>query len=205
MEARKKTSEGKQVATPLIVNLEDLKKSKEKCRRFDLSGFEVEIPRKVQPAALSSARVKEGWIEVRLLKKGDLEITGEFSFEVKMQCSRCLEEFVFRKRVSIFNFLIERSKVEFAPEMELSSDDLIVDFYEGEEVDIFPVFRDALILAIPISPVCEPDCKGLCPYCGFNLNKGPHECKMKPVFSPFASLAELKGMFPAGGKRKKER
>ncbi len=182
------------------VSIEELKKSREKLKRFSLKDVEVEVPKKIQPGALSRARVTEGWMEVRLLKKGDLEITGKFSFEIEMQCSRCLEEFTFRKEVDIFYFLVDKSKVEFSPEIELSSDDLIVEFYEGDEVDLFPVFRDSLILSIPISPVCKPDCKGLCPYCGFNLNKGPHECKMKPVFSPFASLAELKGKFPARGK-----
>lgn len=39
------------------------------------------------------------------------------------------------------------------------------------QIDLQPLFRDYLTLEIPISPVCQPDCKGLCPICGENRNR----------------------------------
>jgi uncharacterized protein len=39
-------------------------------------------------------------------------------------------------------------------------------------IDLTPVLREYTLLEIPISPLCQPDCKGLCPICGNNLNEG---------------------------------
>ena len=38
-------------------------------------------------------------------------------------------------------------------------------------IDLAPVLREYILLEIPISPLCQPDCKGLCPICGNNLNE----------------------------------
>jgi uncharacterized protein len=48
---------------------------------------------------------------------------------------------------------------------------------ENGKLDLAPIVRDEMLLAFPISPLCKPDCKGLCPVCGENLNEitGVHE------------------------------
>jgi uncharacterized protein len=48
---------------------------------------------------------------------------------------------------------------------------------ENGKIDLAPIVRDEMLLAIPISPLCRPDCRGLCPICGENLNEvaGKHE------------------------------
>jgi uncharacterized protein len=38
-------------------------------------------------------------------------------------------------------------------------------------LDLEPLIREEMLLAIPINPICRPDCKGLCPVCGENLNE----------------------------------
>jgi uncharacterized protein len=45
---------------------------------------------------------------------------------------------------------------------------------ENGLLDLAPLVRDEMLLAIPISPVCSPECKGLCPICGENLNQTDH-------------------------------
>ena len=42
---------------------------------------------------------------------------------------------------------------------------------ESGVIDLSPVLREYILLEIPISPLCRPDCKGLCPICGNNLNE----------------------------------
>lgn len=42
---------------------------------------------------------------------------------------------------------------------------------ENGKIDLAPVVRDEMLLAVPISPLCRPSCKGLCPICGENLNE----------------------------------
>jgi uncharacterized protein len=46
---------------------------------------------------------------------------------------------------------------------------------EDANVDLAPMAREFLLLDVPISPVCKPDCKGLCPECGADLNVSPCE------------------------------
>ena len=49
-------------------------------------------------------------------------------------------------------------------------------------IDIEPMLRDAVVLTMPFSPRCRPDCKGLCPRCGGDRNLG--ECACTPDTDP---------------------
>ncbi len=44
---------------------------------------------------------------------------------------------------------------------------------ENGKIDLAPIVREEMLVALPISPLCRPDCKGLCPVCGENLNDVP--------------------------------
>ena len=46
----------------------------------------------------------------------------------------------------------------------------------GELLDLRPLVRDAVLLDLPIAPLCREDCAGLCPTCGADLNEGPCDC-----------------------------
>jgi uncharacterized protein len=46
---------------------------------------------------------------------------------------------------------------------------------EDANIDLEPLAREYLLIELPISPICKPDCQGLCPVCGLNLNDEPHE------------------------------
>ena len=48
----------------------------------------------------------------------------------------------------------------------------------GNWLDLLPMVRDAIHLAVPIAPRCRPDCRGLCPVCGADLNKGQCSCTL---------------------------
>jgi DUF177 domain-containing protein len=45
-----------------------------------------------------------------------------------------------------------------------------------DELDLGPLVRDAVVLELPMAPLCRPDCAGLCPRCGANLNEGDCGC-----------------------------
>jgi uncharacterized protein len=61
---------------------------------------------------------------------------------------------------------------------------------EGE-VDISRPAQDELALSLPIAPLCKPDCKGLCPTCGTDLNTEPCDGHGEDPDSPFAVLRDL--------------
>ncbi len=75
--------------------------------------------------------------------------------------------------------------------MELAEDDLDLYGYENEEVDLTPLFRDQMVLAVPFAPLCKEDCKGLCAQCGADRNHEPCDCK-PPVDPRWAALQNLK-------------
>jgi uncharacterized protein len=45
-----------------------------------------------------------------------------------------------------------------------------------DELDLWPMIHDVLVLELPLAPLCDPDCKGLCPGCGKDLNEGECGC-----------------------------
>jgi len=64
--------------------------------------------------------------------------------------------------------------------------------YQGDEIDLSDVIREGLILTLPMKPLCRPDCKGLCPVCGCDLNS--RQCSCVPQ-SLDPRLAVLKDFF----------
>lgn len=67
--------------------------------------------------------------------------------------------------------------------------DLTFEIQGLTEIDLLSDVRDVLILSHPEKFVCQPDCKGLCPHCGANLNTSSCSCKSKSVSSkPFSKL-----------------
>lgn len=57
-----------------------------------------------------------------------------------------------------------------------------------DTIDLVEPVRDEVALAIPVRPLCRPDCAGLCPTCGTDLNRDPCEGHEEPTRSPFAAL-----------------
>jgi uncharacterized protein len=58
-------------------------------------------------------------------------------------------------------------------------------------LDLTEVVRQAIFLAIPMSPVCRADCAGLCPQCGQNLNEGQCHCVSEVVDPRLEVLKQL--------------
>jgi uncharacterized protein len=49
-------------------------------------------------------------------------------------------------------------------------------FHDGRRLNLTEDAREALLLEVPMTPLCREDCAGLCPRCGAELNTGPHAC-----------------------------
>jgi uncharacterized protein len=64
---------------------------------------------------------------------------------------------------------------------------------EDMHIDLAPLVREYMLLNIPINALCKEDCKGLCPICGENLNRNPHqhdEEEIDPRLSKLKSLLD---------------
>jgi uncharacterized protein len=115
-------------------------------------------------------------VDVSFYRLGsDLLFRGRFQGHVSGNCARCLESYPFTLDKD-FTFVLKPLDGA-AEERELSEEDLSLGFYEGDEVDLAPLMREAMILALPTKPLCREDCLGLCPRCGANRNASECGCR----------------------------
>jgi uncharacterized protein len=122
-----------------------------------------------------------GLVEISRTPQG-LLFNGKFSGETLLECVRCLKEFskpLVWKLTELYAF----------NEKSVSDSGLIVP--EDAQIDLESLIREYALLEIPINPICKPDCKGLCPTCGQDLNIA--DCGHRPESngSPFAALKDL--------------
>ena len=108
----------------------------------------------------------------------------ELDFETRLHgpCFRCLADAVLA--VPIFAREYEATNPE--------SDELRTPYLVDDSLDLSAWARDALILALPDKILCRPDCAGLCPVCGADLNLNPHTHDEEEHDSRWAVLAELR-------------
>jgi uncharacterized protein len=113
---------------------------------------------------------------------------------LELNCSRCLEPFTLP--VDAAFDLRYHPRVENtgggADEREIAEDDLTTAFYENEEIDLGHLMREQFNLSLPMKPLCGDDCRGLCPVCGTNLNRGTCDCKREFDDPRLAVLRTLK-------------
>jgi uncharacterized protein len=72
------------------------------------------------------------------------------------------------------------------------SDELQTPYLEDDRLDLSAWARDAIALSLPDKILCRPDCAGLCPVCGGDLNRDPHEHEEAKADPRWAALAKLR-------------
>ena len=95
---------------------------------------------------------------------GSFRVTGEIRARRSFVCDRCLAE---AESSESYSFAEEFRKGE-------ETDDGA--FFGADGIALAPLARDAILCSLPIRNLCRPDCKGLCPKCGADLNQGDCGC-----------------------------
>ncbi len=141
----------------------------------------------------------EGSADLDFYIEGDnVFARGRLKAWVELACSRCL--------VNVKHEIDEEIMVTFLPggmvpnedgseaeeddEGEGEAEDTYA--YEGEEIDVEPLLRERLVLAVPFAPLCKTDCLGLCSACGANRNDSECGCDRKVVDPRLAALKDFK-------------
>ena len=125
-------------------------------------------------------------------------VRGSLDGWVEVACSRCVGpvKLVVHEPIAVTylpHAQVAAEEDELAgDEVEVDEEDMDVYSYEGEEVDLEPLLREQIILAVPFAPLCSEDCKGLCPVCGIDLNTGDCTCDRTPIDPRWAALKNLK-------------
>jgi uncharacterized protein len=132
----------------------------------------------------------------------DVFLEGVAEGGVLLECSRCLAR--YRHDLSeIFRLIIEPAGDRLPADPEAAEalardgvclgDEIEAGWFRGDQIDLEPFFREVVSLALPVKPLCNEDCAGLCPSCGAKLGEKVCGCGEVKVDSPFAVLAALKG------------
>lgn len=125
-------------------------------------------------------------LEAELLLESIVEgvlVSGSLKGAFHLVCSRCLKEFDQP-------FELQLSEL-FSPEPEEDSDDYPLD--EEGFIDVEQMVRDAVGLELPFSPLCKPDCLGLCPVCGGDMNAGECSGQHEQIDPRWSGLEEVLG------------
>jgi uncharacterized protein len=134
-------------------------------------------------------RVPEGApVELDLRTEAVMEgvlVTGTARAALEGECVRCLEPISDEIEVR-FQELFVYDDREVDPDEELEVSKL-----QDDLVDLEPLLRDAVVLALPFQPLCEDDCPGLCAECGARLADDPDHSHGEPVDPRWAALATL--------------
>ena len=112
-------------------------------------------------------------------------VSGSARAQATGECVRCLDPIALELDLDVQEL--------FAYPDAAAADAEEIAQVEDELVDFRPVLRDAVVLALPLQPVCRDDCLGLCPTCGARLNDDPehHHDQVDPRW---AALGELTGL-----------
>ena len=111
-------------------------------------------------------------------------VSGVATVPLTGECGRCLED------VSD-TLTVDLQELFAYPESDAEDDEEIARM-EGDLLDLEPVLRDAVVLALPLTPLCRPDCAGLCAECGERLDDLPEDHSHGTADLRWAALQGLK-------------
>ena len=142
--------------------------------------FPIEVPRILLPPDLTLTRLA-GTVLITRTNQGIL-IQANLRAALELECVRCLNP--SRQRLQTqFTELYAFSR-RYITESNLMMPETGI-------IDLTPVLREYMLLEVPISPLCRPDCKGLCPVCGNNLNETTCQHDDEPGDPRLAALKDL--------------
>ena len=103
-------------------------------------------------------------------------VAGDVRGGARLRCARCLEPFPFVYDEPFEVRLLPVDKAPTEEETRLVAGALDVRFYEEPVLDLAELAAEQFLLAVPMKPLCSGTCRGLCPRCGTNLNRGDCSC-----------------------------
>lgn len=142
---------------------------------------EVELPAMevlADPVRFDAVRVRG---EFMCAGEGHISVKAKADATVHTRCSRCLEPVQAALRAGIDALYVKNPDPE---DPDLYS-------YEAHAIGLEDAAKDALLLELPLQFFCKPDCRGLCPVCGANLNQNTCTCQEGNVVTgPFSALKD---------------
>lgn len=113
-------------------------------------------------------------------------VTGIVTAPLQGECGRCLDPVSETLVVDVCELFAYPDSLTDATTEEDEVHRVV-----GDHLDLEPVVRDGVVLALPLTPLCRPDCAGLCPKCGHRLDDLPEGHSHETIDPRWAALANL--------------
>ncbi|TCK75044.1 uncharacterized protein C7378_0023 [Acidipila rosea] len=122
----------------------------------------------------------------------DIRLRGNCSGKFEVPCARCLDT-VEHEVNSEFDLLFRPVGVDHdSSEHAVTTSETEIGYYLKDGLVLEDVLREQVLLALPARSLCGPDCKGLCPHCGSNLNTDACNCDAAPADPRWSALSDLR-------------
>lgn len=119
-------------------------------------------------------------------------VNGLIRVVILLECVRCLEKFPYRAEFEFYEEFLPEDSPELKDENNLEWEDLSRFTYDGDEIDVYELLRQNILTAIPMKPLCDENCRGICPKCGADLNREACSCNLEEVDPRLLPLAKFK-------------
>ncbi len=137
-----------------------------------------------------NGRLVQGEVNLLRTHRGIL-VRGVLHTEVELTCSRCLSSFSWPMTLNIDGEYIPTIDIVSGTSLPLPEEpgSFVID--EHHVIDLTEAIRQYALLAIPMKPLCQEDCAGLCTNCGYNLNQGACDCPPQAADTRWSKLSNL--------------
>ena len=188
----------------MLVNIHEIEASGNLAKAWDVSREQVDEMVSGEKAGFRATAPAHVQARLRLVDRRVL-IEASSRVQLSCPCGRCLAPASIELPVDFELTLVpldeyqdeprksrdrEAEKTPVAGSFETANVD--EDTYQGKTIDLDPIYREQLLLALPGYPVCQEGCKGLCPVCGTNLNERDCGCDPHVPDPRWAGLKKLK-------------
>ena len=132
------------------------------------------------------------------VSKGDVDgeylADGTSTFTADLLCSRCLEAYPFANTSTFHVRFHPRPEVtEENEEIEITDEEeLDVEFYSERTIPLRDLALEQIQLSIPMKPLCDESCLGLCPQCGANRSRESCSCEASIVDERWDALKGIR-------------
>jgi uncharacterized protein len=153
---------------------------------------DLQLRAPMEGVATALAWVTEAPVRADLRAESVMEgilITGRVRATTGTRCARCLVEFPSSVDLEVCELFAASGHAGEEDDYRVS----------GTEVDLEPMLRDALTLALPLHPLCRQGCKGICARCGADLNAGECACTDEHADPRWAPLESLRAQLEERG------
>lgn len=123
-----------------------------------------------------------------------IRVSGRVVTRIGLICSRCVATYE-TDLDSSFTIFFRKAGTDVAveeEETELTEQDLISTTYSGDEIDLTHEIEEQVAMELPLKPLCNEECQGLCPVCGTDRNQGSCACPREQSSLKFSALKDFK-------------